>query len=107
MGRPACSFGRDHQFSPAETQKRIDHQLRLAAVTQQDKGLRTASYFLRALSGEPHPGVGQPVPLSRDAELEKQLTKDFKFQDYLQPQQGHTAGGILFTLPPPSSGSTA
>jgi hypothetical protein len=95
-----------------ETRQRITDRLRLTAVCQQDKKLKLASFFSRALSGEPYPGAGQPVPrLSLDAELEKRLTKDFNFQDYLQPQPqpqpGEAPRGILWTLAKPPADDAA
>jgi hypothetical protein len=93
-----------------ETQKRVTDRLRLVAVVQQDKGLKLANFFTRALSGEPYPGAGQPVPrLSLDAELEKRLTKDFDFRSHLQPQQGaaEEPRGILWILSKPPKDDNA
>jgi hypothetical protein len=94
-----------------ETQKRITDRLRLVAVTLQDKGLRGASYFSRALSGEPYPGPG-PVPrISLDAELEKRLTPGFDFRSHLhlqpQPEPEETPRGILWTLAKPPADDAA
>jgi len=44
---------------PRETQERIVQRLQLLAVAQEDRGDVTASYYSRALSGEPFP---KPAP---------------------------------------------
>jgi hypothetical protein len=47
---------------PEDVQNRVCERLRLVAVIQQDKGQKLASFYSRALSGEPPPGPG---PVSR------------------------------------------
>jgi hypothetical protein len=71
----------------APTQKRVCEKLRLLAIVQEDKKLHLDSYFSRALSGELAPPAGQIAqPISIEERVEAQLTKDFDFQDYLQPR---------------------
>lgn len=72
---------------PPETQQRIVERLRLLAIVQEDRKLDLASYFSRALSGEPAPLAGKvagPIPIEERAET--MLTRDFDFRDMLQPQ---------------------
>lgn len=72
---------------PVETQKRIVERLRLLALVQQDRGLEIASYFSRALSGEPAPPAGKVAqPISIYEKAETMLTPGWDFRDYLQPQ---------------------
>lgn len=72
---------------PAETQGKIVERLRLLAIVQEDRGMDVASYFSRALSGETAPPRGQVAqPISIYERAESMLTRDFDFQDYLQPQ---------------------
>ena len=72
---------------PPETQKRICERLRLTAIVQEDRKLDVASYFSRALSGEPAPPQGQIAqPILIYERAETMLTRDFDFRDYLQPQ---------------------
>ena len=44
---------------PMDVQQRICDRLRLLAIVQEDKKLDLASYFSRALSGEPAPPPGK------------------------------------------------
>ncbi len=72
---------------PPEVQQKICERLRLVAIVQEDRKLDLASYFSRALSGEPAPPAGKvarPIPLEERAET--MLTPDYDFRDHLQPQ---------------------
>jgi hypothetical protein len=72
---------------PPEVQQRICARLRLLALTQEDKKLDLASYFSRALSGEPAPPAGKVAqPISIYERAEAMLTPDYDFRDQLQPQ---------------------
>jgi hypothetical protein len=84
---------------PLETQKRITERLRLLAIVQEDRKLDLASYFSRALSGEPAPPQGKvagPIPL--DERVEAMLSDSYDFRDQLQPQ------GILSAALKPKRG---
>jgi hypothetical protein len=48
---------------PQETRDEICERLQLTAVAQADKGLMTASYFSRMLSGEPAPVMSRKPEL--------------------------------------------
>jgi hypothetical protein len=72
---------------PIDVQKRICERLRMLALVQEDRGLDVASYFSRALSGEPAPPNGKLAqPISIEERAETMLTHAFDFQDYLEPR---------------------
>jgi len=69
---------------PTDVQQRICERLRLLAIVQEDRKLDLASYFSRALSGEPAPPAGKVAqPISIEERAETMLTRDFDFRDYL------------------------
>src|SRR5690242_14590668 len=73
-------------LEPAVQQK-ICERLRLLALVQEDRKLDLASYFSRALSGEPAPPAGKVAqPISIEERAETMLTPGFDFRDMLQPQ---------------------
>ena len=89
---------------PPETQKRICERLRLTAIVQEDRKLDLASYFSRALSGEPAPPAGKvagPIPI--EERVEAMLTDTYDFRDQLRHQSQPT--GILSLALKPKRGA--
>jgi hypothetical protein len=86
---------------PLDVQKRICERLRMVALVQEDRGLDVASYFSRALSGEPAPPAGKLAqPISTYERAETMLKCDYDFRDHLQPQ-----GILSAALKPPRGGA--
>ena len=85
-----------------DVQQRICDRLRLLAIVQEDKKLDLASYFSRALSGEPAPPPGKVAqPIALEERVEAMLSDTYDFRDQLQPQ------GILSAALKPSKRGAA
>jgi hypothetical protein len=70
---------------PLETQKRICERLRQLAIVQEDKSQPMASYFSRAVSGEPAPLQGKVAgPISFAERVEAMLDPSYDFRDHLR-----------------------
>jgi hypothetical protein len=88
---------------PLEVQKKISERLHLLAIVEEDKGEHLASYFSRALSGEPAPRNGELAqPIGYDASVESMLTDDYDFRDALRHQR--EPRGLLSAFIKPEDG---